>query len=283
MKKYPPRDAAVAAPPRFPADYHIHTPLCKHAEGTGVEFRDAGAAKGMSEMGFADHIPDPSGFDSKHRMDVEDFPHYESMVRELQREEQPTVLFGVEADYYAGCEPYLLDWMPRYSLDYVIGSVHYIKDWNFDNPAEISVWNSVDPIQVWREYLALITRLVDSGFFDVVGHFDLPKKFGHRLPDNRLGDFIQPVLDRIARAGMAIEINTSGLRRPVKEVYPSPAILSLACQRGIPICFGSDAHRPSEVGADFAAAVAAARAAGYTRSLSFRQRRQDWRPIPDSV
>ena len=119
-------------------------------------------------------------------------------------------------------------------------------------------------------------RLADSRLADVVGHLDLPKKFGHRPSDRDLKEMAQPALDRVAAAGMAIEINSSGLRRPVHEIYPSALLLSLAKERDIPICFGSDAHRPEEVGWQFDASLALARSAGYTHAARFRRRR----PLP---
>jgi histidinol-phosphatase (PHP family) len=138
----------------------------------------------------------------------------------------------------------------------------------------------VDVRQVWREYFALLGRLVGTRLYDVVGHFDLPKKFGHRISDRDLCELAPPVLDRVAAAGMAIEINTSGLRRPVGEVYPSAAILAMARERDLPIVFGSDAHEPEHVGADFEQAVATARAAGYTHVLTWRARRSEAVPLP---
>jgi histidinol-phosphatase (PHP family) len=108
----------------------------------------------------------------------------------------------------------------------------------------------------------------------------LPKKFGHRPPDKDLKEMVQPVLDRMAEAGMGMELNTSGLRKPVSEIYPSPVIVSLARERDIPICFGSDAHSPSEVGAGFALALALAREAGYTDYFKIRQRKRERFSLP---
>ena len=200
---------------------------------------------------------------------------------------KPVVLFGVEADYYDGCERFLQDWLPHQEFDLVLGSVHYIANWGFDNPDERHVWDSVDVTNTWATYFNLIGKLADSRLTgrrladgrladgrlaDVVGHLDLPKKFGYRPSDRDLREMAQPVLDRIAAAGMAIEINSSGLRRPVHEIYPSALLLSLAKERDIPICFGSDAHRPEEVGWQFDASLALARSAGYTHAVQYRRR-----------
>ena len=286
-------------------DYHIHTKLCQHAEGEVSAFRARAVDLGLPEICFTDHVPNPDGYDPVNRMRLEQFPLYRTMVADLAHTSQPwppprsagalrggesappeagkpLVLFGVEADYYDGCERFLQDWLPRQEFDLVLGSVHYIANWGFDNPDERHVWDSVDVTNTWATYFDLIGKLADSRLTghrladgrlaDVVGHLDLPKKFGHRPSDRDLREMAQPALDRVAKAGMAIEINSSGLRRPVHEIYPSALLLSLAKERDIPICFGSDAHLPDEVGWQFDALLALARSAGYTHAVQYRRR-----------
>jgi histidinol-phosphatase (PHP family) len=265
---------------RLPADYHTHTALCKHATGSAVEFRQAATAAGLPEICFTDHCPEPSGYDPRHRMSFSQYPDYLALVQPLQDGTVPLVFLGLEADYHPTCEPFLREWLPRQPLDLVLGSVHYIRDWGFDNPDYRQAWESVDVPGVWREYFALIAAAVDLRLFDVIGHLDLPKKFGHRLRDNTMKEMVQPLLDRIAKAGMAVELNTSGWRREAAEAYPSPLILSLACEREIPITFGSDAHAPGEVGHEFARAVRLARETGYRDSLQFRRRQSTRVPLP---
>lgn len=257
---------------RLPADYHLHTVLCKHAEGTPAEFKQSATRAGIPELCFTDHCPEPSGYDAKHRMAVTQVSEYRDMVGAIQDNSSPDIFCGMEADYFPGCEVFLASFLPKQSFDLVLGSVHYIKNWGFDNPDYRKTWESVDVKGVWREYFSLLKGLTETRLFDVIGHFDLPKKFGHRLRDNDMKELVQPLLDHIAKAGMGIEINTSGWRREVKEAYPSPLILSLACEREIPITFGSDAHAPDEVGYDFGQAVALAKDVGYKDSLRFRQR-----------
>lgn len=214
-------------------------------------------------------------------MDMGQFEGYRRMVADLQDGETPAVLFGIEADYYEGCEAFLREWLPAQAFDLVLGSVHYIDGWGFDNPVHSHVWESVDVKGAWKRYFQLMGKLVDLALFDVVSHLDLPKKFGHRLADSDLREMVTPVLDRIAGAGMGIELNTSGLRKPVGEIYPSPLILSLASERGIPICFGSDAHNPEEVGSGFPEAIELARASGYVNYFRIRGRKMELLPLDE--
>lgn len=256
-------------------DYHIHTALCRHAEGDVADYLSEAATKGLSEICFTDHAPNPDGYDHAHRMGMEDFPGYREAVAGLQNDESPGVLFGIEADYYQGCEPFLKSWLPAQGFDFVLGSVHFINGWGFDNPEERYVWESADISATWRKYFESLMMLIDTCLFDAVAHMDIPKKFGHRPPDRELREMVAPVLDRMAEMGMGMELNTSGLRKPVAEIYPCPMIVSLACERDIPICFGSDAHSPMDVGADFEAALKLARGAGYKDYFRIRQRKME--------
>ncbi len=261
-------------------DYHMHTPLCKHASGDPAAYKEAAERRGIPEICFSDHSPNPDGFDPGHRMELDQFILYRERVEGIQDQDGPTVLMGIEADYYEGCESFLRQWLPAQGFDLVIGSVHYIDGWGFDNPSYGYLWDAADVKAVWGRYFKLVEGLALTGLFDSVGHLDLPKKFGHRLPDQDLREMVRPVLDHIARTGMGMEINTSGLTKPVKEIYPSPLILDLARAREIPICFGSDAHSPDHVGFAFDAALTLAREAGYTYYFRIRDRKKELLPLP---
>lgn len=259
-------------PGGLPADYHLHTALCRHATGTAADFKQAACALGLPELCFTDHCPEPSGYDARHRMKLEEIPTYRDLITPLQDHSPPDIFWGIEGDFFPGCETFLAGFLPSQPFDLVLGSVHYIRDWGFDNPDYLKTWESVDVKGVWKEYFKLLKQLVDTRLFDVIAHFDLPKKFGHQLRDREMKELAQPLLDHVASSGMGIEINTSGWRRTVREAYPSPLILSLAAERGIPITFGSDAHTPGEVGYEFARALTLARETGFTQSLRFRLR-----------
>jgi histidinol-phosphatase (PHP family) len=213
-------------------------------------------------------------------MSMDEFPLYDRTVRSGGFGEAPEVLFGIEADYYEGCEVHLREWLPRQGFDLVLGSVHFIGNWGFDDPEQKGRWRSVEVKTAWRDYFRLLRRLAESRLFDAVAHLDLPKKFGHRLPDKDMIELASPVLDAIALAGMGIEINTGGLRKPVQEIYPSSLLLSLARERGIPVCFGSDAHAPSEVGYGFEHALELVRDSGYSEFFRIKDRIKSLTHLP---
>lgn len=261
-------------------DYHLHTPLCGHAIGRPEEYVQRAVGLELLEVGFSCHSPMPPGYDPANRMRPERFPDYLEIVRRC-RENFPgfPVKLGLEADFHPGTEDYVRSVLTMAEFDYVIGSVHYLGSWGFDNPDQAAGFGTRDLYEIYSDYYRALAGLARSGLCDIVGHPDLIKKFGHRPPRDTAG-LETRALEEVARAGLALEVNTSGLRRPVTEIYPSLRILRTAREMGIGIVFGSDAHEPGHVGYAFDRAAALARQAGYTRFRRYSRRRYEELPLP---
>jgi histidinol-phosphatase (PHP family) len=259
-----------------PADYHLHTPLCRHASGEPGEYAARAAAVGLKEIGFSDHSPMRRDDFDDWRMRFDQLNEYVGNIRRTQSVfRHLTIRLALEVDYLPGQEDWIDELAGIYPWDYFIGSVHYVSDtWAVDDPRQLSEWKNRDPWETWSVYFERLTQAAESGLFDVIGHADLPKKFGHRPTRD-----CTPLYDRFLRAARqhhcAIELNTAGLRKECREIYPGPDLLRLAFQKGVPIAFGSDAHAPAEVGMNFPEAVRLAREAGYTTSCRFAQRRRE--------
>ena len=244
-------------------DYHMHTPLCKHAVGEPEDYVRRAMARGLDEIGFSDHNPMPDGYDADFRMSVEQFPGYVEKIIDVQRKFPAfPVKLGLEADFHEGCEEFVRETTNEYDFDYVIGSVHYLRDWPMDNPEHQARFAERDVFDIYREYFEKVERLAASGLYDILGHPDVVKKFGHR-PSRSIDDLVGRTLAAVEKAGMSLDVNTSGLRRPAKEIYPSRRFLELAREAGVTVTLGSDAHRPEEVGEGFAEAVALLKSVGY--------------------
>lgn len=229
---------------------------------------------GLAELGLSDHSPMREKFDDW-RMDWEEFPRYLEMVEEA-RAESPglAIRLGLEVDYLEGGEDWIEELSRAADFDYLIGAVHYIAPgWDVDNPKHLSRFSTNDVADIWRIYWRLYEKAIRTGFFDFMAHPDLPKKFGHR-PAGELRRFYEPAIQALADTGTAFEINTAGLRKDVREMYPASEFLELARSAGVPLVISSDAHRPVEVGADFDKAVELARQAGYADTLRFEKRQR---------
>ncbi len=235
-------------------DSHIHTPLCKHAKGSPLEYAQMALERGLTGICFTDHIPMPRWFDVEWRMKLDELERYVEWVAEAKEATQGKleVRLGLEADFHPGTEKFVEKILERHPWDYVIGSVHYLGAWGFDNPDFALEYEWRDLEQLYTDYYALVSQAVHTGMFDSIGHLDLPKKFGHRQPTLELA---QEALEALSYTGMALDFNTAGLRKPVGEIYPSLELTEKAAEMGIPFVLGSDAHAPAEVGFAFDEAV----------------------------
>jgi histidinol-phosphatase (PHP family) len=260
----------------LPADYHTHTPLCRHATGEPTELAARAVRLGLKEIGFSDHAPLPQDDFDDWRMRAGELDLYVARVEEARRDYPGLAIkLALEVDYLPGYEDWIRDLAARHPWDYFIGSVHYVSEaWAIDNPAQIAQWKDREPLEVWTAYFDRLTLAADSGLFDIIGHADLCKKFSF-YPRQNCTPLFTRFLQAAKRRGLVIELNTAGLRKECREIYPSPRILHLAAQLGIPICFGSDAHAPSEVGMNFAEAVQLAHSAGYTHYCQFTKRHKE--------
>ena len=257
----------------LPADYHMHTPLCRHATGEPAEFAARAVALGQKEIGFSDHSPMPQDDFDDWRMRAAQLDEYVEKIHQARRDFPAlTIRLALEVDYLPGQEDWIRELATRHPWDYFIGSVHYIGGgWDIDNPFKLERWQQRDAGEVWAEYFDRLTQAAASGLFEIVGHADLPKKFGYR-PAGDCAALFTPFLTAAARGGVAIELNTAGLRKDCREIYPSRQLLEQARALGVEITFGSDAHKPEEVGMNFAEAVALAREVGYLETLRFERR-----------
>ncbi len=233
-------------------DYHMHTPRCNHATGSIVEYAQAAIEAGLTEIGMSDHSPMPNGFDAAWRMDESELDSFieEIEAAQVQFEGVLTIKAALEVDYYVGAEDYIQYLAEYYDWDYLMGSVHFIGDWGFDNPDEVSRFEACDIEQVYCDYFRLVEQSASCGLFDIIGHPDLIKKFGYRAPQDSslVLEAENAMLKAVKAANVALEISSAGLRKPVQEVYPHPSLVQRAVNLGIPFAYGSDAHSPAEVG-----------------------------------
>lgn len=254
-------------------DYHMHTPLCGHATGEPAEYAAQAIATGLQEIGFSDHAPFVHKEDPGVTMSMAQLPDYYEMIEAVRDryKKELTVKIAIEADFIPGYEERTQAILDDYPYDYVIGSVHFIKDWGFDDPGQRDKWNEQDVTDVYRDYYELLRDSARSGMFDIIAHCDLVKKFGH-LPGEDMTEQVEQTAQVFKESGVAIEINTSGWRKTCQEQYPARSCLEIYAAHGIPLTFGSDAHKPEDVGADFEKAAQLAREAGFKEYTLFKKR-----------
>jgi histidinol-phosphatase (PHP family) len=256
------------------ADYHMHLRNGRgeiaHDTWSVEPFVEAARVAGVDEIGFTEHVyyfkQTRSLWTVPYQVErcVYDLEHYVGAIVDARRRGLPVKL-GLEVDYIPGREDELRDLLAPYRWDYLLGSVHFIDGLAVDG--EPRLLDAVGVEEGWRRYFERLEAAARSGLFDSLAHPDLVKFFGERA------DFdYAPVADAIAESGVAVEVSTAGLRKPVRELYPNPEFLSACRERGVPATLASDAHSPDLVGRDFDRAVRLLRSAGYETVTIFERR-----------
>ena len=263
-------------------DYHMHLRNSRgeivHEPRTVEPFVAVAKAAGVDEIGFTEHgyyftqlrslwtVPYQT---ERCVFDLE--PYVDAVVH--ARERGLPVKLGLEVDYVAGREDETRALLAPYPWDYLLGSVHWIDGYGIDS--EPRLLDEVGVEDTWRRYFEMLARAARSGLFDSLSHPDLVKIFGERVDTFDYGD----VVNAIAESGVAVEVSTAGLRKPVGELYPHPEFLAACRGRDIPVTTGSDAHEPDLVGRDFDRARELLRSAGYETVTVFERRQARQEPL----
>ena len=254
-----------SAPEPLLYESHCHTPLCKHARGEPVEYAAVALQRGFKGIIFTCHCPLPGGISHAVRMAPEQYDDYVAKVAHARAlfAGRVDVRLGLESDFYPGVEPWLAQLHARVPLHHVLGSVHtQVPDYR----ARFFHGDWFEYQQTYFEHLA---QAAETGLYDTLAHPDLVKNEAPAewlLP--RIEPYILRALDRIAKTGVAMELNTSGVNKALPEMNPGRRILELIRARGIPIVIGSDAHRPERVGDGYDVALRQLDSLGF-REVSF--------------
>jgi histidinol-phosphatase (PHP family) len=267
-------------------DYHVHlrpddlasTPAEEFFTAANAErYRVAADAAGVTELGVSEHI---------HRftdaLRVWDHPFWQENARDdlaaycaFVRSDTDLRL-GIEMDFVPGREDRIATLLEGHDFDYVVGSVHFVRDGAVDHRVW-DVWDEVgDPDRVWGTYFETVAEAARSGLFDILAHPDLVKVWGDERPapsrDPRF--FYEPVVEAVAASGIAVEVSTAGYRKPVAELYPAAAFAEMCVEAGAAFALSSDAHVPEDIGHRYEDAVATMRGWGIDRVAVFERRQR---------
>jgi histidinol-phosphatase (PHP family) len=274
-------------------DYHLHlrpddveATAAEHFTEANVErYRTVASERGIAELGVSEHV-----YRFEQALEVwrhpywlanarDDLDAYCSFVRE-----RTDLRLGIEADFVLGGEDRMANLLQERDFDYVIGSVHFLRDKAVDMD-DYSVWDRGHSAEdVWRRYFETLGEAARSGLFDVLAHPDLVKVWGSAhpqrpLPQGDLRRYYELAIDGIAEGGVAVEVSTAGLRKRAQELYPAPAFLAMCLEAGAPVALSSDAHRPQDVGADYERALELLSELGVGELCVFERRERRLQPI----
>lgn len=256
-------------------DYHTHHDRCGHAIGSIRDMIEKAIEKNIDQLGISDHSPlytyEEDHYNPGMTMAKSDFPNYFKEMSELKKEYEGRIdiRLGVESDYFEGWEDFYKELYAQYSFDYIIGSVHYFGGYHVFNPER---WRSSpsNAEEIFREYFKLVQKAANSRMFDVLGHIDAVKGLGYK-PSADMTKIMEETADVIAKNDVAVELNTSGIRK-CGVIFPSPEFIEMLHLRGVPFTFGSDAHKPEELGYGWNEALFELKKAGVKEIATFEKR-----------
>ncbi len=271
-------------------DYHVHlrpddleaTAAVHFTTANAERYQEVAAERGIGALGVSEHV---------HRfhqaLDVWRHPFWvENALDDLDAycafvREETTLALGIEVDFVPGREDRLANLLEGRDWDYVIGSIHFLRDAAVDMDGDFDVWRSADPDRVWSRYFGWLGEAARSGLFDVLAHPDLVKVWGAERPrpSGDLRRFYDRAMDGIADSDVAIEVSTAGLRKPVGEIYPAPAFLEMCLEAGCPVALSSDAHVPDELGYGYDQAVELLDSIGVSEIATFDRRARRLEPL----
>ena len=272
------------APTTALLDLHVHSTCSGDGASSVADYARRAAALGLVEVGFCEHVDfDPRDQDSSYLV-PSDYNHQVARARALAPRVQ--LRQGVEVTYQACLEDEIRSWLAVQTWDYVVASVHlldYADGWAIvSEPGTTGAYFTThSQRQAFQPYFEELLRAAQSGLGDVLGHFDLVKRYGvaHYGPFKPIAfeEEIRAVLRTMIERGVGLEINSSGLRQLPGEPYPALTVLRWYRELGGEILTaGSDAHHASDLGAGISEALALALEAGFRALATFEQRRIHW-------
>ncbi|MFL0555072.1 histidinol-phosphatase HisJ [Paenibacillus barengoltzii] len=269
-------------------DYHTHHERCGHAVGTLEDYIRRGIEIGLSQLGVSDHMPllhvDPAAYYPEMAMPMEELPRYVEEAFRLKDKYrgQIDVRVGLEGDYIEGWEEKIEQIITGYPWDYVIGSVHFLGEWDVSDFRQVHNWEEKDVFAVYTQYYDAVTKAAQTGLYDFLGHLDVIKRFGYKPGPELEQETIaleRRALAAVKEAGIAIELNASGLSKPCAEMFPSERILQAAIEMGIPLTVGSDAHDPQKLSEHLDQARALLYELGVRELATFEGRKRTMIPL----
>jgi histidinol-phosphatase (PHP family) len=272
-------------------DYHVHLrpdddpdwPAARAFSAENAErYRTVAAERGVEELGVAEHV-----YRFEQALSVWQHPFWrERATDDLDAycewvRNGSGLKLGIEADFVPGREDRMANLLDANDWDYVVGSIHFLRDRAVDVRGEWDIWRSTDPDKVWRRYFETLGEAARSGMFDILAHPDLVKVWGADgpQPGGDLRRYYELAMDGIAASDVAIEVSTAGLRKPAGEIYPARTFLDMCLEAGRPVALSSDAHTTDQLAYRYDDALELLGAAGVTEIAVFERRERRLEPV----
>jgi histidinol-phosphatase (PHP family) len=276
-------------------DYHLHLRpddddiAAEHCfSAANVDrYLAAAAEAGIEELGVSEHV-----YRFRQALELWRHPLWVSNARDdldayCEFVRTTPLKLGIECDFVPGTEERTAALLEARDFDYVVGSVHFVGEGDSAvDHSGFDVWKGGDdPDEIWRRYFETLADCARSGLFDILAHPDLVKVWGgaRPLPERDLRGFYEPAVEAIAASGIAVELSTAGLRKPVGELYPARGFAEMCVEAGAPFALSSDAHLPEQVGFGYDRAIEFLDSLGVGEICVFERRQRRLVPLGSRV
>ena len=250
-------------------DYHTHS-ILSDGKDSYEDMIQIAITKGLDEIGFSDHVClRPVNWAVR----LNDIPVMSQQILDLKYkyEDQIKIKYGIEVDYFPGRENEINELIESIPVDYVIGSIHFIGDWNFDT--DQSLYGKWSNDKLYEKYFHLVQQAAISGLFDIIGHIDIIKKF-RIYPETNQDKLFEDTIKIIKAQDLVVELNTGGLDRPCAEYTPGSKILEMCFKHHVPVTLSSDAHQAVQIARHYEDACRLLAQVGYTEIAGFNHRKR---------
>lgn len=252
-------------------DLHVHSTFSGDGESSVEDYCKKAREVGVSEIGFSEHWdfnPDDPGYGKyDYAKALSGFMCARKCIN------NPKIIFGAEIGYNREYENEIRKSLKGKEFDYIIGSVHIIGNEIISRKINNHFEDKTED-EAYLPYFAELKNAAESGLFNIIGHFDLIKRYGvsyfGRFKPEKYDSEITEILELMVKNNIALEINSSGLRQLPKEAYPSLETIKLYRKLGGElVTVGSDSHSKDSLGAGIKEAIKIAKDAGFGEIASF--------------
>jgi histidinol-phosphatase (PHP family) len=258
----------------LPIDYHNHPQahsIRPYTPALLQPWADAARKYGLKQVAFTDHDRYHEGV------------NFDELDRFRAKNPDVKFLAGIELDNDPATGAAGRDWVEKNwdRLDFVLGSAHYLPPEKemFDQVTRKDEFARRDIPADCATYLAELEGMINRGGLDCMAHLDLIKIHGVWKPEGGLLPYFRPLLERIKREDLAIEISTAGWRKPVNEQYPHVDLIRAAQELGIPFTLASDAHSHAQLAENYPSLAEILAQLGIREVASYEKHRRTMIPL----
>lgn len=263
-------------------DYHIHNQFSPDSDEKTSEIVKKSIEKGIQEICITNHVELYNLKDSTETFSFEEATNRFNKIKKDIDEVQINfpnlpIKFGVEIEFrevWANEIKHLIDDM---NFDFTIGSVHTVDNVVIATQRYAhKLYEKITEEEAYNKYFDKLYKLIEWGEFDIVGHFDINKRYGYRFygvfKPEKYKNKIIPILELMAKKGIGIELNTNSMKERCCELFPHSQILRWALKSGVEhYTLGSDAHKAKDVGRHLKEALKIAKDIGIKTISTYRK------------